>query len=126
MPSITFSGLASGLDTDRRQRLLLIDDVDLLPEHDRSLLAALEPVLGTVRFAAASAKPRGFTSHPIVQQLRACRSVVYLRPHDPREAHEVLGLPVPWHPGLPMVEGRGLVVVDRLPTIVQLASPFLD
>ncbi len=106
-------------------RLFLVDDVDLLPEQDRPLLAALETILGTVRYAAAGSKPRGFSAHPVVQQVRTCRSVIYLRPHDPREAHEVLGLPVPWHPGLAMVEGRGLVVVDRQPTIVQLSSALL-
>ncbi|MGH1492747.1 MAG: FtsK/SpoIIIE domain-containing protein [Acidimicrobiales bacterium] len=109
-----------------KPRLLLIDDIDLLPENDRGVVGPLETLLGTVRYAAAGSKPRGFSSSPIVQQVRACRSVIYLRPHDGREAHEVVGVPVPWHPGLPMVEGRGFVVVDRLPVIVQLSNAFLD
>lgn len=108
-----------------RPRLLLVDDIDLLPEGDRDLLSALEKLLGLVRFAVAGSKPRGFSTHPITQQARNCRSTIYLRPHDPREAHEVLGMPVPWHPGLPMVEGRGFLVVDRVPVIMQLSNAFL-
>ncbi len=52
--------------------------------------------------------------------------MVYLRPHDPREAQEVIGVPAPWHPGLPMVEGRGFAVVDRVATIVQFSDPSAD
>ena len=109
-----------------RPRLLLIDDHDLLPENDRSVTAPLERLFGSVRWVAAGAKPRGFSTNPVAQLVRAARSMVYLRPHDAREAHEVVGIPVPWHPGLAMVEGRGLAVVDRMPTIVQFADPFGD
>ncbi|MEM7272899.1 MAG: FtsK/SpoIIIE domain-containing protein [Actinomycetota bacterium] len=107
-----------------RPRLLLVDDVDLLPEHDRELNGALEPLLDRLRFAASGSIPRGFSSHPLVQRVRGCRSLILLRPHDVRHAHEVLGVPAPWHPGLPMPEGRGFVMVDRVPTMVQLADPF--
>ncbi|MEM9561326.1 MAG: FtsK/SpoIIIE domain-containing protein [Actinomycetota bacterium] len=109
-------------------RLLLLDDHDLLPEHDRSVTGPLERLLGcpSLRWAAAGAKPRGFSASPIAQLVRAARSVVYLRPHDPREAHEVVGMPIPWHPGLPMTEGRGVAVVDRLAAIVQFADPFAE
>ena len=116
--------LESGTLAADRPRLLLIDDVDLLPEHDRGLLVPLEQLMDRVRYAAAGSKPRGFSTHPIAQRVRGCRSVIYLRPHDGREAHEVLGVPVPWHPGLAMPEGRGFVMVDRVPTMVQLADPF--
>ncbi len=110
------------------RRLLLLDDHDLLPEHDRSVTGPLERLLGatSLRWVAAGAKPRGFSASPIAQLVRAARSIVYLRPHDPREASEVVGIPVPWHPGLPMTEGRGVVVVDRVATIVQFADPFAD
>ncbi len=105
--------------------LLLLDDYDLLPENDRALSGSLERLLGSVRFVASGSKPRGFSSSPIVQLIRASRSMIYLRPVDGREATEVVGVPVPWHPGLAMVEGRGLVVVDRIPTMVQLSNPTL-
>ena len=105
-------------------RLFLLDDHDLLPEHDRGLVATIERLLGLVRFVTAGSKPRGFSSNPILQQVRGCRSLVHLRPNDPRDAHEVIGIPVPWHPGLPMVEGRGYVVVDRMATMVQFSDPF--
>ncbi len=106
-------------------RLFLLDDHDLLPEHDHSLVAAVERLLGLVRYVATGSKPRGFSSNPILHQIRGCRSLVHLRPNDARDAHEVVGIPVPWHPGLPMVEGRGYVVVDRLATMVQFSDPFL-
>ncbi len=105
-------------------RLLLLDDHDLLPENDRTVTGPLEMLLGLVRHVAAGPKPRGFSPSPIMQAIRAARSIVHLRPHDLREAHEVIGIPPPWHPGLPMVEGRGLVVVDRVATMVQFANPF--
>ena len=108
-----------------RRTVLLLDDHDLLPENDRSVTGPLERLLGVpaVRWVAAGAKPRGFSPSPVAQLVRGARSVVYLQPHDPREAHEVIGIPAPWHPGLPMVEGRGLVVVDRRATIVQFSDP---
>jgi S-DNA-T family DNA segregation ATPase FtsK/SpoIIIE len=108
------------------RRLLLLDDHDLLPEGDRSVTAPLERLLGSVRWVAAGPRPRGFSTSPVAQLVRGARSMVYLCPHDRREANEVVGLPVPWHPGLPMVEGRGLSVVDRVATIVQFADPFAD
>ncbi len=107
-------------------RLLLVDDYDLLPENDRAVTGPLEQLLGapSVRWVAAGGKPRGFSASPVAQAVRGARSMVYLRPHDPREAMEVIGVPAPWHPGLPMVEGRGLAVVDRVATIVQFSDPF--
>ncbi|MEL6981440.1 MAG: hypothetical protein AAFO29_03345, partial [Actinomycetota bacterium] len=109
------------------QRVLLVDDHDLLPENDRAVTGPLEQLLTnpSIRWAAAGAKSRGFSASPVAQAVKSARSIVYLRPHDAREAQEVIGVPAPWHPGLPMVEGRGLVVVDRLPTIVQFSDPEL-
>jgi len=115
-------------DSDAAPRLLLIDDYDLLPENDRAVTGPLEQLLGapSVRWVAAGGKPRGFSASPVSQLVRGARSMVYLRPHDPREAQEVIGVPAPWHPGLPMVEGRGFAVVDRMATIVQFSDPFTD
>jgi S-DNA-T family DNA segregation ATPase FtsK/SpoIIIE len=107
-----------------RPRLFLLDDYDLLPENDRNLTGPLEKLLGSVRYVASGPKPRGFSSSPVAQLVRACRSMVYLKPHDGRDAHEVVGVPVPWHPGLPMVPGRGLAVVDRMPVMIQFSDPF--
>jgi S-DNA-T family DNA segregation ATPase FtsK/SpoIIIE len=106
-----------------RPRLLLLDDHDLLPEHDRAVLAPLERILGSIRWVAAGGRPRGFSGGAVAQLVRGARSLVHLRPHDPREAHELLGVAPPWHPGLPMVEGRGLVVVDRVVTMIQFSDP---
>lgn len=118
-------GLASvAEESGVENRLFLLDDYDLLPDNDRDLIGPLERLLGSVRYVAAGPKPRGFSSSSIVQQVKACRTIIYLQPHDDRESHEVLGVPVPWHPGLPMVEGRGFVVVDRVPTMVQFSNPF--
>lgn len=120
-------GLAAAATSSGSQnRLFLLDDYDLLPDNDRDLVGPLERLLGSIRYVAAGPKPRGFSSSSIVQQVKTCRTIIYLKPHDDRESHEVLGVPVPWHPGLPMTEGRGFVVVDRVPTMVQLSNPFSD
>ncbi|MEM7324755.1 MAG: FtsK/SpoIIIE domain-containing protein [Actinomycetota bacterium] len=120
-------GLAATVErSGSANRLFLLDDHDRLPDNDRELIAPLERLLGTVRYAVSGPKPRGFSPSPIVQLIKACRTIVYLKPHDDRESHEVLGVPVPWHPGLPMQPGRGFVVVDRVPTMVQLSTPFTN
>ena len=117
-------GALGWLPTDPVQLRTLLDDHDLLPEADRALTAPLERAMGAVRWVAAGARPRGFSASPIAQRVRSARSVVHLRPHDPREAHELLGVVPPWHPGLPMVEGRGLVAVDRVATMIQFSDPY--
>jgi hypothetical protein len=109
-----------------RPRLFLLDDYDLVPEHNRKVVEPLERILGSCRWVAAGMKPRGFSTSPVSQAVRGARSMVYLRPLDPREAHEVLGVAPPWRPGLAMVAGRGLVMVDRIVDLVQFADPFLD
>ena len=105
-----------------KPQLLLLDDIDLLPDDDRDLVTVLDQLLGRVRFVAAGPVNRGYSHHPITQLLKRCRSTVYLRPHDGRDAAEVLGATVRWHPGLPMVEGRGYVLADRVATMVQFAT----
>ncbi len=104
-------------------RLLLVDDYDLLPEHCRRLGEALPRLLSAVRYVAAGPTPRAFSPHPMVQAARNARSMIYLRPRDGRDAHEITGVPVAWRPGVPMVEGRGYAVVDRTPTLVQFSNP---
>ncbi len=103
--------------------VLLIDDYDLFPE-DRQLCGALTGVMAKVRYVAATSKPRGYSSHPLAQEARKARTLVYLHPLDGRDAQEMLGVPVVWHPGLPMVVGRGYVSVDRQPIMTQFSDPL--
>jgi S-DNA-T family DNA segregation ATPase FtsK/SpoIIIE len=104
-------------------RLLVVDDADLLGESDPLAAAQLDQLLGALRWVAVSSTPRGFNPNPVLQTLKQARSMVYLQPADRRDAHEVLGFNPPWHPGLPMTPGRGVVVVDRRPVLAQFSHP---
>lgn len=115
------AGLAELLAADDGPpRVLLIDDADLLDEP------ALDPPLGALlarglRWAASTASLRGYSTNPLVQEMKKARTVLYLQPPGSREVQEVTGVNPRLRPGLPSTPGRGVLVVNRLPCVVQVA-----
>ncbi|MDH3681988.1 MAG: FtsK/SpoIIIE domain-containing protein, partial [Acidimicrobiia bacterium] len=102
--------------------ILLLDDADLLEDP------LLEPPMAKlcsvgVRWVAAAVGLRGYSTNRLLQEMRKARSILYLQPPGPREVQEVTGCLPQIRPGLPMPPGRGVLVVNRHPTVVQLSRP---
>jgi hypothetical protein len=103
----------------------LIDDLDLLddPAFNR---AATGLLTAGPSWAASTATIRGYTTSPLVQELRRARTVLHLQPASGREVHEHSGVHPRIRPGLSFPPGRGVVVASRRPVVVQLAWPEPD
>ncbi len=105
---------------DGTRRFLLIDDVDLLDEP--VLDAALGALLARgLRWAASTTSLRGYSTCPLVQEMKKARTVLYLQPPGSREVQELTGVNPRLRPGLPSTPGRGVLVANRLPRVVQVA-----
>ena len=65
----------------------------------------------------------GFSMDPLLNEVRKARRALYLQPDDPVEFFQTTGVKPPIRPGTPMPPGRGVLVVDRRPTMVQVAVP---
>ncbi|HZB40724.1 MAG TPA: hypothetical protein VE487_07155, partial [Ilumatobacter sp.] len=106
-----------------RPRVLLVDDLELL--DDLALAAAWERVATCpqLRIVAAvdTTAITGFTSNPVAAALKRARRMLLLQPDDPGEFLQVTGVRLSTRPGTRWVPGRGVLVVDRLPRVVQVA-----
>ena len=102
--------------------LVLFDDAELL--EGRALEKAIGAVLSKVRWVGSSTSTRGYTSNPIMAEMKKARSLMILQPSDPRVVQETSGVLPNWRPGLPMPVGRAAVVVDRMVTYVQCFDAF--
>ncbi|MCP3988046.1 MAG: hypothetical protein GY724_03155 [Actinomycetia bacterium] len=105
------------------RRIMVIDDVDLIedPGLDRALVRLLE---AGVRFVAATSSMRGYSTSPLSQAMRKTRTILCLCPAGSRDVHETTGFPAPIRPGLTMPPGRGVLVANRVPTVVQISDYF--
>jgi S-DNA-T family DNA segregation ATPase FtsK/SpoIIIE len=104
-------------------RVLLIDDVDLLEDP------VLDPpsarlISAGAAYVASTMGLRGYSTNAIVQDMKKNRSLLYLRPSSAREVQELAGCTPSIRPGLAMVPGRGVLVVNRVPTVLQVANYF--
>ncbi|MGF1595596.1 MAG: FtsK/SpoIIIE domain-containing protein [Acidimicrobiales bacterium] len=105
----------------RHRRVLIVDDIDLLDDP------VLDPVCGRllaagVRYVVSSAAVKGYSTNPLIQNMRKARAVLHLRPPGAREVQELTGCLPRLRPGLTLVAGRGVLVVDRQPVVVQVAE----
>jgi S-DNA-T family DNA segregation ATPase FtsK/SpoIIIE len=105
--------------------VLLIDDLDLLEDPVLDPPAARLASAG-VRYAASTVSLRGYSANAIAQDMKKARALLYLRPPGGREVQEATGSAPRIRPGLPMVPGRGVLVVNRVPTVLQVANYFAD
>jgi S-DNA-T family DNA segregation ATPase FtsK/SpoIIIE len=108
-----------------RPRMLIIDDVDRL--DDFALTTSWERI---VRFdelrVVASMESRsmsGYTQSPLVNVLRRSQRLLVLRPDDPADFLATTGVRLPIRPGTELPPGRGVLLVDRVPTVLQVATP---
>ena len=103
--------------------VLVVDDVDtfddpiLSPIFERLANADSLRVVGSLESRAMT----GYTTSALVGLLRRARRLLVLQPEDPSAFLQATGVKLPTRPGLRMPPGRGVLLVDRTPTIVQLA-----
>jgi hypothetical protein len=105
-------------------RVLVIDDADRMLE-DMAAMAAFDPLARSdaVRFVASletSSVVAGYFQSMLMQQLKKVRRRLLLQPADDGETQTVIGSRFPLRPGLAMPPGRGVLLADRTPVIVQV------
>ncbi len=116
---------ASGPGAADMVRLLLVDDIDRLIDGRIEVEQALAQALRVARWAVAgpTLAANAYIADQSLQQAKKARTQVLLAPTAARDAHDVFDAAPPWHPGLAMVPGRGLMLADRRITLVQFALP---
>ena len=105
-------------------RVLVIDDADRVLE-DAAVMAAFDPLARSdaVRFVASletSSAVAGYFQSMLMQQLKKVRRRLLLQPVDDGETQTVIGSRFPLRPGLAMPPGRGVLLADRTPLIIQV------
>jgi S-DNA-T family DNA segregation ATPase FtsK/SpoIIIE len=110
-----------------RPRVLVVDDLDAMedgsmtPLWDRLARSDALRVVATME----SRNMGGFSMNPMVNEVRKARRALYLQPDDPLEFFQTTGVKPPIRPGTPMPPGRGILMIDRRPTMVQVGLPRL-
>jgi len=106
-------------------RILVVDDLDALA--DPSLNTVWERLAGQdgLRVVATieSRSLSGFSMNAVLNEVRGARRLLVLRPDDVLELFQLTGVRANLRPGTPMPPGRGVLVVDRVPSVVQVARP---
>ncbi|TMK51011.1 MAG: hypothetical protein E6G66_06650 [Actinobacteria bacterium] len=105
-------------------RVLMIDDADRVLE-DMVVAGAFDPLARSdaVRFVASletSSVVAGYFQSMLMQQLKKVRRRLLLQPVDDGETQTVIGSRFPLRPGLAMPAGRGVLLADRTPVIIQV------
>ncbi|HEY5662925.1 MAG TPA: FtsK/SpoIIIE domain-containing protein [Ilumatobacter sp.] len=118
--------LAAGrAGADAAPTLVIVDDLDDLDDPvlaaavDR--LAALDPVrlVAAVRTGSLC----GYAAGPAIARLRRARRHLLLQPDDPGDFLQATGVRLDLRPGVAMIAGRGVLLSDRSPALVQVATP---
>lgn len=105
-----------------RPHVVLVDDLDVF--DGAALTAAWEHVvkLDDVR-VIASVETRslaGYTTNPLLTALKRARRLLLLQPDDPTDVLQIGGVKSPIRPGTKLVPGRGVLIVDREPSLIQV------
>jgi S-DNA-T family DNA segregation ATPase FtsK/SpoIIIE len=111
-----------------RPRVLVADDLDSLEDPmlgmvwDRLTAAEHLRVVATIENRSFS----GFSMNNLLNDVRKARRILVLQPDDAMELFQMTGVKAPLRPGVPMPPGRGVLFVDRRPTVLQGALPNDD
>lgn len=121
------AGVLDALDApDGPPPVLVVDDADD-PDLDPALVDRLTAWSRSdrIRFVVATSTGAvtGFGAAPWLVRARRSRRLLVLVPDDPGEFARITGLRRSWRPGLELCAGRGLLVVDRAATLIQVAQP---
>jgi DNA segregation ATPase FtsK/SpoIIIE, S-DNA-T family len=119
--------LASVCDTlpGRLPRVLIVDDLDGLDDPALNMVWDRLAKLDTLRVVATieTRSVAGFSPVNLLNEMRKARRAIYLQPDDPMELFQATGVRPPVRPGTPMPPGRGVLLIDRMPAMVQVALP---
>lgn len=110
---------------DAGQRFIIaVDDLDALDDPMLGSLWSRLVATGRVRLVAAvdTRSMTGYAADPAITELRRARRMLVLQPDDPNEFLQLTGVKLPARPGLRWRAGRGVLLVDRVPSIVQVAN----
>lgn len=108
----------------RRPIALVVDDLDALDDPmlsmawDRLLAAEHVRIVASVESRTLS----GFSTNPLLMELKRSRRQLLLRPDDAGEFVQMTGVKLPQRPGLTWAPGRGVLLADRVPLVVQVAT----
>ena len=107
------------------QRVLVIDDLESLEDPTFGSLWERLTKSDHLRVVASieTRSYSGFSMNAMLNELRKARRVLFLQPDDPVELFQLSGVRPPIRPGTSMPPGRGVLLVDRNPTVVQVARP---
>jgi S-DNA-T family DNA segregation ATPase FtsK/SpoIIIE len=103
-------------------RLLVVDDLDALDDPqlagvwERLAKADGLRVVATIETRNVG----GFSMNPLLNEVRKARRSLFLQPDDAVEFFQTTGIKPPIRPGTPMPPGRGVLIADRRPTLVQV------
>lgn len=108
------------LATTSGPRVLIFDDIDLV--DDRDLYRAMEPVITPELICIGSVEGvrRLSSQNPIFDHLKSGRASLLLKPEG-REVSDTLNVRYAVRPGVTMTAGRGVLVADRVPSLLQCA-----
>jgi DNA segregation ATPase FtsK/SpoIIIE, S-DNA-T family len=108
-----------------RPRVLLVDDADRLDDSTLQPLWTRLTGLGDLRLVAAleTRAMSGYTTNPLLNVVRRATRLLVLRPDDPSEFLTATGVKLSIRPGIELVPGRGVLLVDRIPSIIHVARP---
>ena len=109
-----------------RPVLLFVDDVDAFDDPTLDPLWQRLLAVDEIRIVATmeSRSMTGYTTSAAVNELRRARRSLVLQPTDPTEFLQATGVKLSLRPGLRMPPGRGVLLVDRQPTVLQVADVF--
>jgi DNA segregation ATPase FtsK/SpoIIIE, S-DNA-T family len=104
--------------------VLCVDDVERFADAPE-LAGVWERVARLERLRlVATVEPKlinGYTSSPLGTRAKNSATILLLQPVDASETLQLTGIKGGVRPGLPLPPGRGLLVADRLPTLVHVA-----
>ena len=82
----------------------------------------LDDQVGRIVTALETRSMSGYTTSALVNVARRSRRLLVLQPDDPGEFLQTTGVKLPGRPGLRLPPGRGVLLADRIPTIVHVAE----
>ena len=106
-----------------RPRVLLVDDLDRLDDPALNVHWDRLAELDDLRLVATleNRSMTGYTASSVLNLARRSRRLLVLRPDDAGEFLQMTGIKPPIRPGVAMPPGRGVLVADREPTVMQVA-----
>jgi DNA segregation ATPase FtsK/SpoIIIE, S-DNA-T family len=115
-------------ETVDARHVVIVDDVDLIDRASHQRLAALADRDGIHLIATFEIRhlQGGWVDNDVITRLRTTRTIVVLQPDDPGVVYNTFGVKAPIRPGTRMPRGRGVLIVNREPVVVHVATPWTE